>query len=216
MVNKAECVILLHGLARTKRSFSRLEKALSKQGYDVINKGYPSTKYPIEWLANEAISDALSQCADAKSIHFVTHSMGGILLRQYLSKMTIPTLGRVVMLGPPNQGCEIVDALCRFPGFTLINGPAGLQLGTDSASLPLQLDRADFELGIIAGDCSMNILLARLLPRPNDGKVSVESTKLMGMKQHLVMPVTHSFMMGNNKVIRQVSCFLQHGHFIES
>ena len=206
-------VILLHGLARTHRSMSPLTKALEKAGYQVINQGYPSTRFPVEELSPNAINNALNQCSGASTIHFVTHSMGGILLRYYLSKFPLENLGRTVMLAPPNHGSEIVDKLKRLPGFKLWNGPAGTQLGTDESSLPKRLGHADFDLGIIAGTRSMSPLLSSLLPKPDDGKVSLASTKLEGMQDHLSLPVTHTFMMQNAEVIQQVKHYLAEGRF---
>ena len=208
-----EYVVLLHGLARTRRSMRTLETALLNAGFGVANQSYASTSYPIEQLARRAISSALALCPDNTRIHFVTHSMGGILVRQYLKSHTLPNLGRVVMLGPPNQGSEIVDVLGRMPGFALINGPAGLQLGTDKNSVPAELGQIDFECGVIAGTRTINLLLSRLIPGQNDGKVSVENTKVAGMKDHIVLPVAHPFMMANSAVIRQVVEFLKHGQF---
>ncbi len=139
--------------------------------------------------------------------------MGGILVRQYLSQHRLNQLGRVVMLGPPNQGSQVVDKLRDWSVFRWFNGPAGVELGTDMASVPKTLGAAEFELGIIAGSRSINWLLSTLLPGPNDGKVTVESTKLAGMTDHLVLPVTHPLMMRHPDVIRQTLYFLQHGEF---
>lgn len=212
--NKAhECVILLHGLARSDSSFSTLASNLSAHGYATINYGYPSTDHTVEKLAQDAISDALSQCPEQSQIHFVTHSMGGILVRQYLSVNTIDDIGRVVMLGPPNKGSQVVDNLKDVPGFKMINGPAGMQLGTGEASAPNQLGPANFEVGIIAGTRSINLILSTMLPGKNDGKVSVENTKLDGMVDHISLPVTHPFMMKNKKVMSQVLHFLRFGTF---
>ena len=212
-----ECVILLHGLARSDSSFSTLASNLSAHGYTTINYGYPSTDHNVGKLAQDAISDALSQCPEhnqvKSQIHFVTHSMGGILVRQYLSVNTIDNLGRVVMLGPPNKGSQVVDNLKDVPGFKMINGPAGMQLGTGEASAPNQLGPANFELGIIAGTRSINLILSTMLPGKNDGKVSVENTKLEGMTDHISLPVTHPFMMKNKKVMSQVLHFLRFGTF---
>ncbi|QYK00196.1 esterase/lipase family protein [Shewanella psychrotolerans] len=211
--NMQEYVILLHGLARSERSLRKLALALEKRGYRCINHSYPSTKHDIATLADVAVAEALSLCGDARKINFVTHSMGGILVRQYLSQHHIDNLGRVVMLGPPNQGSEVVDTLHNVPGFRFINGPAGMQLGTEAMSVPNRLGDVNFELGVIAGTRSINILLSTMLPKPNDGKVSVERTKLAGMKDHIALPVTHPLMMNNAKVIEQTVHFLVHGVF---
>jgi len=208
-----ECVILLHGLARSNQSMAKLAKRLDRANYLSINYDYPSTQYTIEELAATTLPDALAQCPPESKVHFVTHSMGGILLRQYLSSNEIDNLGRVVMLGPPNQGSQVVDKLRNTPGYQLINGPAGLQLGTDAESVPNRLGPVDFELGVIAGTRSINLILSTMLPNPDDGKVSVENTKLEGMTDHIEMPVTHPFMMKNKAVMDQVLFFLKNGAF---
>lgn len=208
-----ECVILLHGLARSDSSMKTMAVELTNAGYTAINYDYPSTQHSVEKLADDAVSDALSQCHEQSTVHFVTHSMGGILVRQYLSQHSIEKLGRVVMLGPPNKGSEVVDTLHNMPGYELINGPAGHQLGTDIESIPNKLGPADFELGIIAGTRSINLILSTMLPDTDDGKVTVENTKLDGMKDHIALPVTHPFMMKNQDVIEQVIHFLKSGSF---
>ena len=134
-------------------------------------------------------------------------------MRQYLDSTKVEDLGRVVMLGPPNHGSEITDELKELWLYEALNGPAGMQLGTDSLSIPNQLGPAEFELGIIAGNKTFNPILSTMLPDPDDGKVSVESTRLEGMTDHLVMPVTHTFMMRDDDVIAQVIFFLRNGSF---
>ncbi|WNO10213.1 alpha/beta hydrolase [Teredinibacter sp. KSP-S5-2] len=212
---KDECVILLHGLARSSKSLTPIEKELSEIGYRVINQGYPSTQKTIELLSDKTVSTALEKCGTVKSIHFVTHSMGGILVRYYLKYHTIENLGHVVMLGPPNKGSQVVDKLKDVPGFKLINGPAGLQLGTGELSIPNQLGPANFDLGIIAGNKSINLILSSILPNEDDGKVTVENTKLEGMQDHLTLPVSHPLMMRDPEVIKHIIHFLQHGYFNE-
>jgi hypothetical protein len=208
-----ECVILLHGLARSSRSFNRMESTLKENGYYTVNYNYPSRKYNIEKLAKDSIDNALSQCPDTSTVHFVTHSLGGILVRQYLSTIKINNLGKVVMLGPPNKGSQVVDKLKNVPGFFWFNGPAGRELGTDSMSIPNKLGSADFTVGIIAGTKSINPILSAMLPDPDDGKVSVENTKLSGMADHIIFPVAHPFLMRNSEVIGQVIYFLKNGEF---
>lgn len=210
-----ECVVLLHGLARSPNSFNVMEQQLATSGYSVVNHGYPSRQFDIETLAKQSLPKALAKCPEnTNRVHFVTHSMGGILLRQYLSSQSIDKLGYTVMLGPPNKGSEVVDKSKDWWFFEALNGPAGTQLGTDSDSVPQQLPQANFKVGIIAGERSINWLLSSLIPGSDDGKVSVERTKLEGMVDHLVMPVTHPMMMRNKRVIEQTKAFLKNGKFL--
>jgi len=208
-----EYVILLHGLLRNSSSMNKMASSLESLGYICINHDYPSSKANIKTLADNEITKALSLCPKEAKVHFVTHSLGGILLRQFLSEHQIPNLGRVLMLGPPNKGSQIVDRLKKFPGFKLLNGPASIQLGTDESSIASSLGAVDFDLGIIAGTKTFDFLGSLMLPGANDGKVSVENTKVEGMSAHLVLEVTHTFMMKNKKVIHQVAHFLKEGTF---
>lgn len=207
-----EAVILLHGLARSASSMEKIAQQLAKAGYQVLNIDYPSRAHPIEELAEQAITSALAQCK-GKKVNFVTHSMGGILVRQFLSNHHIERLNKVVMLGPPNKGTEVVDKLSNLPGFHFVNGEAGLQLGTGEMSVPKKLGKVNFDLGVIAGTQSINLLLSSLIPDTDDGKVSVENTKVEGMNDHIEMPTTHVFMMRNEAVIKQIIHYLEYGYF---
>ena len=207
------CVILLHGLARTANSMTVLEDGLVGAGYKTVNLGYPSRQHSIEVLADKAIKPALEVCGSATPISFVTHSLGGILVRQYTATRKIPNLRYVVMLGPPNQGSEVVDKLQSMPGFYMLNGDAGTQLGTAPSSVPMRLGKANFNLGIIAGNRSVNWILSLLIPGDDDGKVGVQRTKLEGMNDHIVLAVNPPLMMQNQEVISQVLYYLKNGLF---
>lgn len=210
-----EVVILLHGLARSASSLSKLEHALQEAGYSVVNVDYASRTAVISELSEQAIGRALNdpRVAGSRTVHVVTHSLGGILVRDYLARRSIPRLARVVMLGPPNGGSEVVDRLREWTLFKKINGPAGQQLGTDAKSVPRQLGPITFELGVIAGNRSINWINSAIIEGPDDGKVSVENTKVAGMKEHLVLPVTHPLMMRDDQVITACLRFLATGRF---
>jgi len=187
---------------------------LTRRGYAVANAGSPSRRDPIEILARSAIPPAITALRrqGAGAIHFVTHSMGAILLRAFLATESLPELGRVVMLSPPNQGSELVDALVRFVWFRWLFGPAGCQLGTGPESLPARLGPAVFAAGILTGNRPA-IGLAGFFPGPSDGKVAVERARLAGMADFLVLPYGHSLIMRHRPVQEQVAYFLEHGRF---
>jgi len=194
-----------------------MEEALTTSGYVVINMGYPSRTKPIEQLAMETIPQAVARCdqAQTENIHFVTHSMGGILVRYFLKENNISNLGRVVMLSPPNGGSEVVDKFREFFVFQWVNGPAGQQLGTGPDSLPLRLGPVHYPVGIITGDSHhfYDWYHAGIIPGKDDGKVAVERAKLAGMSDFLVVPCGHSFIMNDSQVINQTRFFLSNGRF---
>ena len=183
------------------------------RGYSVANIDYPSRELQIEELAPLAVEAGLAECPAESTKHFVTHSLGGILVRYYLEHHRIPNLGRVVMLAPPNAGSQVVDAYRDVPGYKMLNGAAGLQLGTDADSIPLALGPADFELGIIAGTDTINPILSQFLPNPDDGKVSVENTKVEGMSDFIAVPHSHALIIRAQSVIDQVFSFIESGSF---
>lgn len=211
-----ENVILLHGLCRTGRSMTKMDRALTQAGYTVWNVNYPSRTAPIHTLADNAIGPAITNCLEngATQIDFVTHSMGGILVRSYLARHRVPEPSRVVMLAPPSRGSEIVDSLGGLALFKWINGPAGDELGTDAHSTPNQLGPADFPLGVIAGDRSINWINSLcFLPGRDDGKVTVARATLAGMSDFKVIHATHSFITYNSQAIRLTIEFLRTGKF---
>jgi pimeloyl-ACP methyl ester carboxylesterase len=213
-VRAAECVVLLHGLARTSASMNPIAAAFEARGYAVANVDYPSRTYPIEELAGMAVEAGIARCPEGAGIHFVTHSLGGILARYYLERHEVPALRRVVMLAPPNRGSEVVDLYRDVPGFEAVGGPAGLQLGTDKASIPRRLGPVDYEVGVIAGTGTLNPILSLLLPDPDDGKVSLDSTIVDGMADLVVVPHSHPFITQMHAAIEYAVLFIESGRFV--
>jgi len=219
VVQASECVVLLHGLIRSSTSMNKMQRELDEAGFVTANIDYPSREHTVEELADMAVPQGLEECRnhdDVERIHFVTHSLGGILVRQYLSSNEIPELGRVVMLGPPNQGSVAADDMGGVPGFEWLNGPAGQQLGKGEDSVPLKLGAANFEVGIIAGNRTIDPITSAVLDNPDDGRVSVEDTRLEGMTDFVVVEHSHAFMMRMRRPIELTISFLQTGSFEES
>ena len=217
-VEDQRCVLLLHGLGRTSWSMKKMGRALEKEGFLVVNIGYPSRDKPIETLAMEAVTEGLDKCRKTgavRSLDVVTHSMGGILLRYYLEQNKIEELRRVVMLSPPNMGSEVTDGLMDKGYYRWYNGPAGQQLGTSPDSLVMKLGPVKFSLGIITGNkhSLFDGWLADMIPGENDGKVSVARAQVEGMDDFLVLPYTHTTIMNKPEVIRQTLHFLDNGVF---
>ncbi|MBI2790365.1 MAG: alpha/beta hydrolase [Gammaproteobacteria bacterium] len=207
-------VILLHGIGRTYRSMRPIEKALTQCGYKVVNLDYPSRKKNIQTLAKEIYPHIHPFNEESGPfIHFVTHSMGGLVVRQLLAQFSIANLGRIIMIAPPNQGSEIADFLKNNFLFKLYYGAAGQELCTTASKThPKPFIKGD--LGIIAGQSSFHPLCNFVLPAHHDGKVSVQSTKLTGMKDHIVIHANHTFIMRNKNVIQQIKYFLEHACFL--
>jgi pimeloyl-ACP methyl ester carboxylesterase len=192
-----------------------MQAAIEASGFATLNVGYASRRKTLERLADD-IHPAIQCFADGTegSVHFVGHSMGGLLARVYLGRYRPKRLGRVVMLGTPNGGSEIADRLKDFLPYRAWFGPAGQQLGTiRDAALSLMLPPVDYPVGIIAGNRSVYPLASALLPRPNDGRVSVENTKLDGMADHIVIGASHPWLPRNALAIGQTMAFLRDGRF---
>lgn len=210
----AETVIVVHGLGRTSASMSVLAYRLEVAGYRVVSVGYPSRSEPMEALIELLGDEVAACCADeSETVHFVTHSMGGILVRGYLAERVEPHRGRVVMLSPPAGGSEVIDAFADSPLLHLVVGPAGVELGTDSTDLASRFGPVRFSLGVITGNLSFNPVTSWLIPGPDDGKVGVDNARVEGAADFLVVPGTHTFIMNRTDVAEATVRFLRDGRF---
>jgi esterase/lipase len=214
---KNEFVVLLHGILRSKTDMLPLRNYLEKHGYETLNILYPSREKNLEDLT-DFVDEKIKSAENYNSkmtLNFVTHSMGGLIARYYIATRKPKNLGRVVMLGPPNTGSEFADFLKEHKQFSKIFramfGPASDQLSTKYKHMDGDIT---YPLGIIAGNLSINPLAPWVLPGEHDGIVPVERTKIEGMKDHIVMASTHSFMMFNPRVMKQVANFLKEEKFI--
>jgi len=213
-VARKETVVLLHGLGRSARNMLILKWRLQARGYHVCNVDYDTRVEALD-QAIDAVHDALGECVAPKSrVHFVTHSLGGIVLRGLLARHPIPLAGRAVMLAPPNSGSEIADHFREIPIASAVLGPLAGQLGTRDEDLPKRLPSPSIPFGVIAGDQWINPAGPLWLPSPHDGTVSVESTRLAGMEDHIVLPYTHTFIMHPAVVANQIDHFLRDGEFL--
>jgi pimeloyl-ACP methyl ester carboxylesterase len=214
-----ECVVLLHGLMRSSAAMEPMAQALQESGFRVANVDYASRDYPIEYLAPMAVGSGIEECesyGDVSAIHFVTHSLGGILVRYYFAHNDLDNLGRVVMLAPPNQGSNAADALRDLPGYEWLSGPIGYQLGKGEDSVPLSLGPPDFDFAVVAGDRTIDPITSSVLENPDDGKVSVSDTYLEGMRDFRVVGASHTFIMQKKEVFQLVKNYLDHGSFDDS
>ncbi len=207
----ADDVVLLHGLGRTRLSMIVLRWRLRRAGFRAVSMGYPSRQRPIGDLA-EHVRARLPVPEDGASLHFVTHSLGGIIVRRMLSERRPPGLGRVVMLSPPNAGSRLAGQVRRYAPFRAVLGPALDQLASDGDSVPERLGPVDFDLGVIMGDRTLPGM-NKVLDAPNDGIVTVEEGRVRGMSDFVVVRSGHTFMMNSRDVARQVVHFLRHGRF---
>lgn len=215
MAATGDTVVLLHGIGRSKSSMESMEEDLSRKGYEVINIDYASREKTIENLVADIRKEIKSRRVTTGKIHFVGHSMGGLIIRAYIHKYRPKDLGRVVMLGTPNGGSEVADLLKDNLLYIHYYGPAGQQLVTDQNGFKEIFGRVNYELGVIAGDRSIDPVSSLLIiTGDDDGKVPVANTKIKGMKDHIVVHATHTFMPSNAEVIQQTEHFLEHGKFL--
>lgn len=207
-----ESVVLVHGLGRTERSMAVLAQRLRWAGYDVTAFGYDSRAKPVARQA-EALAETVAQCCrEAGRVHFVGHSLGGIVIRTFLAARPPESLGRVVLLVPPSRGSELADRLRDVPVISQALGPAGRALGTGESDVPATLPPPAYEMGIVAGNRSVNPIGSAVIEGPDDGMVALDRTRVEGVPM-IVLPRSHAFIMNSRHAARAVVQFLRTGAF---
>ena len=210
---KGNYVVILHGIARSSSHMEPLAKRLEKEGYDVINFDYPSTDHKLEKLIDTTYKSISVKLTEDKPAHFIGYSMGGLLVRGILNEHRPEKLGRVIQLASPNNGSEVADFLKDNYLYKTIYGPAGQELTTENNDTKKLLGKVDYELGVIAGNSTIDPISSYIIGGDDDGKVSIKSTKVKGMKDHVVVSASHTFFPSNEDVHAQVIYFLKNGEF---
>ncbi len=211
--NRPQLVVLLHGLGRSRHMFSELIKTLEARGYEVADLAYPSTRRPLSAQADD-LAALLGRIEGVERVSFVTHSLGGMVLRQLLAEerayqeTTAP--GRAVLIAPPSQGARLADLLRDLPAYRALSGPAGQEITTKAAP---KLPPANIPFGVIAGIKGDGAGYNPLLPGEDDGVVSLAETRLEGAADYLTVESLHTFIASHPTTIRAVPCFLAKGRF---
>lgn len=209
----SDYVVLLHGIGRSQSAMEKMAKDLRSRGYTVLNVNYESRTYDIATLAERMHADITAFNADkTRKINFVGHSMGALVVRAYINSHRPENLGRVVAIGSPNKGSEVADFLNNFGLYDSFYGPAGQQL-TTGYNISQKLGKPDYEVGVIAGDRTIDPLSTLIIPGTDDGKVSIASTHIDGEKDHIVLHANHATMPMNAAVIIETAHFIRYGFF---
>lgn len=211
---KGEAVVLLHGIFRSSKAMCRVQERLEKDGYLVVPFDYPSTRVDIATSAR-MLGQVVKSLEGVEKISFVTHSMGGLVVRSWLGQGGDDRARCLVMMGTPNKGAEVADILRDWHLYRLILGPAGQQLVADQSGVIAKLSVPEIPFSVIAGGKGTPDGYNPLIPGDDDGLVAVSSAILEGAEDSMTLPVLHSFLPFNAAVIDAVSLYLKTGSFRE-
>lgn len=212
-------LVVLHGWTTGYDNMRDACRFFQRAGYHVVSLRYPVRKATPATLINDHIRPGIAKhCTDPeRQIHFLTHSLGGVLLREYLRTDRPDKLGKVVMLGAPNNGIELVDRLVDRRGFARFFGPTVVELRTGEDSWPRRLGKADFPLGIIMGNTRLRVpFTSRFLPGSDDGIVSAQSGQLEGMRQLIEVSAFHTALAVRPAILQRAEQFFRTGSFDEA
>ena len=210
----SKTIVLIHGIHGERSDLSLLNEKLQQKGFKTYNFHYPSTKYPIEKLSSNYLKPFLAKLnSQNQSISFLTHSMGGILLRHYLYKNKDIDIEKIIMLAPPNKGSDLVDIFGNNFIFKKRYGPAGQQIGTDLEQNLHLSNLEEYKVGIIAGDKTDHPYFSIFIPGKDDGKVALTNTFIDSDFDFLIVPCGHETILKSKIVLRAVDNYLKKGEF---
>lgn len=216
---RGRAVVILHGLVATRWTMRLLAEHLENEGhYTIVNVEYPSTRQTMAEHA-KALARVVEGLPEIEQLNFVGHSMGNIVIRHYLADMQKqygrqdPRLGRVVMIAPPNHGSLTAARWSDNSAFKTILGRSGRQLGAEWSWLESDLITPPCQFGIIAGGRGKGGF-SPFLPGDDDGRICVETTKLAGACDFVVVSNIHEFIGNDPRTFDYVSKFLDEGYFV--
>jgi pimeloyl-ACP methyl ester carboxylesterase len=206
--HSSEAVVLVHGLFRNGWEMALLRLRLAAVGYRMVRFTYPTVRVSPEKNAKDL--QAFIDRIETETLHFVAHSLGGLVIRYLFHNFPQQRPGRIVTMGTPHQGSSAAASLSHTLSGRLLLGESfkhGL-----SGDVPSWTH--GHEIGVIAGSAGIGMgLLVTYLSRPNDGTVAVVETYLPNATDHITIPVSHVGMLLSDEVIYQTRCFLRHGRF---
>lgn len=215
--NAQACIVLVHGLWRSGAAMDVIARDLRHHGYQTVTVDYPSTSATIPELAEKYLHQGVESCRQrgVGQIHMVSHSMGGILVRQYLQTRRLPEGSRVVMLSPPNKGSELSTYFANSRWYEWLVGPAGASLIQGENGFLAHLAPIEEPVGVIAAYRSWSLWPEAWLPSPNDGTVSLRSMLLDEMDDLALVNAGHAMMRHKDETHQLIRRFLKYGAFIQ-
>ncbi|MFC1490864.1 alpha/beta fold hydrolase [Candidatus Latescibacterota bacterium] len=210
---KNEAVILIHGFGRTGRDMKKLETFLRESGYHTECPTLPTTLLTVKECTAIFEHDFPAIAEKYDTLHFVGHSMGGLIIRQFLSENSVPKLGRCVLIATPNQGTAIAGFAAKYFNFSLKIFKSIEDFQPGGMIFPSPAHFPEPEIGVIAGTGTTYMFLGKFLDGADDGLVPVDAVSFPGMKDFVVTPYGHNEIHKTEEVAVLVRTFLQNGTF---
>ncbi len=213
IISATQLIFLIHGINSSPKDFKKMETAFKSYDYKVINFGYHSKVYTVNQIADNFLKRKIASVSQNDTINFITHSLGAIVLRAYLRDNKPKNIGKIVMIAPPNQGSEVANFFKDFFLYKIFYHKSGASLSYNGIK-KLALPNCDnYFCGIIAGTHTQLPFFSIFIKGEDDGKISVERTKLKGMKDFITLPYPHDTILKKQETIIQCKEFIKNGKF---